>query len=184
MHYDIDAEFHGSLQERRHKRVITDNTRAAAMCDLRYSLQVGHDHDRIGRRLDKNHFSIWLERGFYVQRFRSIYKIKLEVVICEDLCEETRRPAVSVIGNDHVLTRFDKPQRGIDGGHTGSKGKAEARAFESGDVGFDCRTSRVLCARVLETFVFSKSILRVRRGLIDWNRNRPRRRVGFLSRMN
>jgi hypothetical protein len=67
--------------------------------------------------------------GFNVERIGGVYKIKLDVVVGQNLGKETEGPAVGVIGNNDMVACFDQSQGGIDGGHSRSKGKTEFRAF-------------------------------------------------------
>ena len=147
-------------------------------------MQVCHDHHGIGRRLDEDHPRVLFDRRFDVRDVRRVNEIKLDIVVRQNAREETKRAAVGVIRDDDVLARFDEPQRRINRGHPGSEGVTELRAFERSDVAFQREARRVLCPRILETFMLAESFLRVSRSLIDRDGDRARRRVGLLSGMN
>ena len=98
--------------------MLSQTTRAPARCAISLtSFRSVTDHHRIGRRFEKHHLRVWLDRGFDVQRIGSVDIIKLDVVVRENAIEETRRAAVGVVGNDDVFAGFYESQRGVDRGH-------------------------------------------------------------------
>src|SRR6185369_3098485 len=107
--------------------------------------------------------------------------IELDVIVRENTIEETRRAAVSVVGDDDVFACFDQSQGCVDCGHAGSECESETCSFKRSDVSFYCGTCRVLSACVLVAFVLSECVLRVRRGLIDRDGNRAGALVRFRS---
>ena len=98
--------------------MLSQTTRAPARCAISLtSLQVGDDHHRISWRFEKHHLRVWLDRGFDVQRIGRINEIKLEVVVRENASEQTRRAAISVVGNDDVFAGLYESERCVDRRH-------------------------------------------------------------------
>ena len=107
--YYVYPKFERALQVRRHKSIVTNHSRAGAMRYLRHLAQIGDDHHRVRRRFDENHFRIWLDRRFDVERVRGVNKIEFQIVVRQHLGEEAKGSAVGVIGNDHVFAGFYEP---------------------------------------------------------------------------
>jgi hypothetical protein len=181
---DVNAELERALEVGRHESVVADDARADTVRRVRDGLQVRDDHDRVGRRLQKDHPRIIPDRGLDVRDLRSVDEAELDLVVGEDAAEEAERAAVGIIGDDDVLAGLDEAESGVNRRHPGGESVAEARAFERREVLFEGEARRVLGPRILEALVPSEALLRVGRGLVDRDGDGAGRRVGLIARVN
>jgi hypothetical protein len=101
-------------------------------------------------------------------------------VSLEDLVGEPEGPAVQVVAEHHVIAGVAQVQDGVGRRQSAGEGEGVLAAFQRRQATLQGVPGGVPRAGVLEALVFSRPLLRIRRGEVDRCHDRAGGRVGPL----
>ena len=102
----------------------------------------------------------------------------------EHLVRQPERAAVEIVTEDGVVACIQQVQDRIGRGKPAGEGERVLAAFQRGQAALQGIARRVARARVFESLVLARPLLRIRRGQVDGRHHRAGGRVGPLPGVN
>ena len=168
---DVGSEFDGTQKYRRQESVVDDQEDMVFARDSRHRPDIGHVHQRIGRRFDEDRFRFRFDQGFDFGRVGSIGPVESQPVFDRYLVEETIRSTVQVIGCDDMVTWLEHFHQARGGCHAGSEGERLCAPFQFRHSRFQRVTRGVGITGVVESGAFAQCGMGKSRGLVDRRRD-------------
>ena len=178
---EIGAKLERPLDVGARERVVDDQPGLMPMSEIGGGAEVGDPHDRVARRLDEEQSGRGSEGSLDRVEIGGIHVAERQLIARQDLVEEPERPAVDVVGDDHVIARLEHRRDGIDRRHARRERKRRLAGLHRGDVAFERGARRVLRPGVFVALVPAERVLDVGGRLINRRDDRSGRRVGLLA---
>ncbi len=140
---------------------------------------------RVRRRLDPDHPRARVEQ-LREALVEGVHRRELEVVALRlvDLREDPVGAAVDVVDRHDPVARRQQVEHRRDRSHAGGEREPVGGVLERGEALLERGARGVRRARVVEALVDADLLLHVRRGLVDRDDDRARRRVGLLTHVD
>jgi len=110
--------------------------------------------------------------------------VQVESVPLEHLVREPERAAVQVVAEHDVIARVAQVQHGVRRGQPTSERERVLAAFQRCQAALQRIPRGVARARIFESLVLSRPLLRIRRGQVDGRHHGAGGRVGPLPRVD
>ena len=151
---DVDAEFQRPLQIGAAEGVVGDRDQAAAPGKRGDAFEVDDAQQRVGRRLDPQHFRLRPDRRLDGGKVGEVDEADLQPgrALAHPF-EQPERAAIDVVGGDDVGAAVEQFEHRGDAGEARGEGEAGACRFRGRRCALEGEARGVLAAGILEALV-------------------------------
>ena len=153
------------------------------MSDSGECADVRDEHHRVGGRLNEDHLRRSTHLGLDQRRIAHIDVLKVDAVAAVDVVRETYRPAVEILGQEHVVTGSAEGKDEIDRCHARGERPCAFAALKEGNCLLKVAAGRIRNAAVVVARALTECGMAKRRREID-GRGECARRVELVTAMH
>ena len=167
--HNIGSESNRSLKVRCQKGIVHYEELSVFMGDLCHCLYVRYGEKRICRTFYKNCFDIFVNRILDLLQIGSIHYFISDPEIAEYIFKDPKSPAINIVRDHQLISRFEKGQNCVYGCQPGGKCKTVFPMLKFCYEPFESVSCRIPGPGILPSSCHSQAVLFVSRRLIDRN---------------